>query len=415
MTRAVEKRFGRRLLLPLTERQWGRVRRDAELRRRTAGTGTSQSAIRRALFGPPSGDRLAGLDLLRLLAALAVVAFHLGYAGPRRDLMETGFAEIAPWAKYGFLGVDLFFLISGFVIAASAHGRTWQQFAAARTLRLYPAYLFCMTATALALLLLAGPSLQPSAAKWLANLTMIAPALGHPFMDGAYWSIVVEIVFYGWVAVVVAAGGFDKRLLTVLTVWLGISYLNEVVLHARVLRMGLLTEYAALFASGILIQRLRAGEKNPYAWALLGFAFGLGLIHAFEYQRLFWRLYGDTLSLPVMWSLHVGLYAAFVGALSISRWLQPSRLILAIGGITYPLYLVHQQAGYLLIDELAPIVGRWEALALFTVAALVFSWVVWRFVEPAGRWAMRAIGRQAFQTRAALAQRRARRSPWRFA
>jgi peptidoglycan/LPS O-acetylase OafA/YrhL len=130
-------------------------------------------------------DRLAGLDLLRLLAALAVVLFHYAYTGPTRGSSSAAFPELAGIAKYGFLGVDLFFVISGLVIACSVDGRSWHAFARARFLRLYPGHLVCMTATALVLATL-GSGLTPvTFAQWAANLTMVAPALGQPFMDGA--------------------------------------------------------------------------------------------------------------------------------------------------------------------------------------------------------------------------------------
>ncbi len=336
-------------------------------------------------------DRLAGLDILRLVAALAVVAFHFGYAGPMRGGMTTSFPELAGLAKYGFLGVDLFFLISGYVITASAFGRSWHAFAISRLLRLYPAHVVSMTATAIVLAILGGAGTPVTIQQWLANLTMVAPALGQPFMDGAYWSIVIEIVFYGGVGVLVAAGLFERRLLAIIAVWLAVACLNEVLIHSRVIRLGLCTEYAGLFASGILIQRIRAGERNLWAWLLLGAAFGLGLMHAFENIRTIARLYGDTLGLARLWAVHVGIYAVFIGGLWASRFMPASRTVLTIGGLTYPLYLVHQQAGYSLIDALAPMAGRWMALIAVIALALAFSFAVLRWVEPAGRQLMRAV------------------------
>jgi peptidoglycan/LPS O-acetylase OafA/YrhL len=53
---------------------------------------------------------------------------------------------LAPWARYGFLGVPIFFIISGYVIAYSAE-RTAAAFAIARVSRIYPTFLFCMTLT----------------------------------------------------------------------------------------------------------------------------------------------------------------------------------------------------------------------------------------------------------------------------
>jgi len=60
--------------------------------------------------------------------------------------------------------------------------------------------------------------------------------------------------------------------------------------------------------------------------------------------------------------------------------------VLAVGGLTYPLYLLHMQLGYVLFERQAP------ANALPFVVAIVLgmtllAWIVWRYVErPAQRW-----------------------------
>jgi len=86
--------------------------------------------------GKTETARLASLDLLRLVAALAVVLFHYLFRGGITGDLDVEYAAAAPFAIYGYLGVSLFFLISGFVIAWSAEGRTWQEFAVARFARL---------------------------------------------------------------------------------------------------------------------------------------------------------------------------------------------------------------------------------------------------------------------------------------
>src|SRR6185295_17219947 len=94
---------------------------------------------------------------------------------------------LTPVAKYGFLGVPVFFVISGFVIAYSAEGRTATGFAIARFARIYPGFLFCMTLTFFALVVFGAPRFSTSFWQWTANLAIAAPQFGQRYMDSAYW------------------------------------------------------------------------------------------------------------------------------------------------------------------------------------------------------------------------------------
>jgi len=305
---------------------------------------------------------------LRALAVMLVIAFH---------------AQVADMPA-GFVGVDLFFVLSGFLVCQVLLGDgdgsdrpRLRNFYARRTRRL-------LSITALVMLAMAAPAAAPTAMQWLANVTMVAPAFGQSFMDGAYWSIVLEIVFYGWVAVLLALGVYQRRLLTIIAIWLAISFANEAVLHWRPLRLLLVTEYAAMFASGMLIYRIRAGDRSLFAFGLLGFAVALGALHAFESQRAIARIYSDDVNLSVLWFLHAWIYALFFSALWLSRRIAVSRWVLVLGGVTYPLYLVHQNVGHLAIDALEPLVGRWSAFSLAVLAVLALALLVHRYAEPAG-------------------------------
>src|SRR5688500_5224874 len=127
----------------------------------------------------PAKVRIEALDVLRLFAALAVVLFHYAFRGAAADdLTRVSLPALAPVAKYGYLGVDFFFIISGFVIAWSAEGRTWFQFSVARAARIYPAFVFCMTATFAAILFFGRPRFETSLSQWAANLLVFSPAVG---------------------------------------------------------------------------------------------------------------------------------------------------------------------------------------------------------------------------------------------
>src|SRR5678809_520447 len=65
--------------------------------------------------------RFPELDLLRFLAAGAVMLFHYTYLGPKNHEWSASFPALSEIFKYGYLGVDVFFILSGFVILLTAY------------------------------------------------------------------------------------------------------------------------------------------------------------------------------------------------------------------------------------------------------------------------------------------------------
>src|SRR5438445_3272534 len=95
--------------------------------------------------------RYPELDLLRFLAAFWVMLFHYTFRGPRDAGLPASFPFLDHFTRYGYLGVHVFFILSGFVILLTAYEKNALGFALARFIRLYPAYWICVTLTAFAL------------------------------------------------------------------------------------------------------------------------------------------------------------------------------------------------------------------------------------------------------------------------
>src|SRR5262249_32855296 len=139
-----------------------------------------------------------------------------------------------PWpglsvaARYGHLGVQLFFMISGFLVLQSAYAKDLAGFARARVLRLYPAFLVCCAFTfAVVAFIRSEPSSLPS---FLYNLTMLNGVIDSfrgvapNYVDGSYWTLALEWKFYALVAILIAVRQLD-RVERVLWVWTAASAL----------------------------------------------------------------------------------------------------------------------------------------------------------------------------------------------
>ncbi len=331
-------------------------------------------------------ERIATLDLLRLVAALTVVCFHYLFRG---EIAADGHGQAYEFASgaaiYGYLGVNLFFLISGFVIAWSAEGREFSRFALARFARLYPGFLVCMTISFAVLWIAADPSFQVGLPQYVANLFMFSKALGQPFVDGVYWSIILEIIFYGWVAIALFFGVFERWKLGLLACWLIICSGNEFWLGNGAIKLVFITEYGALFVSGVLIHHIFAHGRSSEAMALLIASFFVSTASMSAGRDWMLDHYGQAVPVVGLVVSNVVIYGLLIGAVRFRSKLAPSRFVLMLGGLTYPLYLLHQNMGYISIKNLAPVTGSWIAFVATTAVMLLLSWAIWRFVETPAR------------------------------
>ncbi|EEO0292918.1 acyltransferase, partial [Salmonella enterica] len=168
-------------------------------------------------------NRINEIDFLRFVAAMAVVFFHYAFRGYAADGMSImPYPSLAPVSKYGFLGVQLFFMISGFVILMSASHGSIRNFTISRMVRLYPAFWACCTITFIVTLVIGAPTYSVSFNQYITNMTMLNEFIGIPSVDGAYWSLFVEMRFYALVAIILIIGKIHRSQELILS-WLIIS------------------------------------------------------------------------------------------------------------------------------------------------------------------------------------------------
>jgi peptidoglycan/LPS O-acetylase OafA/YrhL len=328
---------------------------------------------------PAHQARLAELDSLRGVAVLMVLAFHY----------TTRFGELFPhvaWGGFalGGYGVHVFFLISGFVIVMTLErSEHAADFLVGRFSRLYPAYWSAILLTSGALWLAGGPLAPPSAPQAAVNLTMLQGFFGVPSVDGAYWSLQVELLFYAMALAAFTAGMLRSPLLV--PAWLVASAVYASPLwtahlaglpHAGLAARLLALEFAPYFAIGILFYRLyRRQGSATWSYVLIGTA--LVLVARTQPPEVALLIAAAS---AVLWKL-------VHGGVPLLRF----RPLVFVGTISYPLYLLHQKIGHALLYELAA--RGWSPLARVAAtvaAALALATLVTFLIE---RPAMRAIRR----------------------
>ena len=296
--------------------------------------------------GPDHRRRLAFLDGLRGIAILVVMLFHSYSRWPDLVPYHDRFAQ-TPIFSYGWLGVDLFFLISGFVIFMTLEKCDgFRDFISRRWLRLFPAMLICSLAVFVSVGLF--PERPAGAVIWrdlLPGLTFIEPSwwgllLGSPqgVLEGAFWSLFVEVKFYFIAGLLYFAIG-GRRMVAVLTGLFLCAAAASRLQHAfpgMPLRIPLLILQAASagqfgwFAAGALYYRYFHERRL----SLFGLACAVALAAAVATGGL---RPGQTAAAVIV----VMLFAAAVSLPSLQKILS-WRLLLYLGFVSYPLYLLHE-------------------------------------------------------------------------
>jgi peptidoglycan/LPS O-acetylase OafA/YrhL len=337
--------------------------------------------------GPSRRGRLAALDGLRVVAACAVLAWHWFGAGlvPVGNL-NSGWGHVV--VSYGWLGVNLFFLISGFVICMSAWGRSLGDFFTSRVARLFPAYWFAvaLTAGALAVFPDVTGGLPPgSFINVLLNFTMVQQAYGGRDLDLVYWTLFYEARFYLLFAIVLVVGVSRRSVVAFCALWTTLSVIAAGS-GSRLLDFVAMPKFSPYFIAGTAFYLIYRFGSNHLFWAIVVFNWlvALGNVRAQAVDHM--TPAGLAPDFPI---LAVSLTACF-GLLALVALHRLDRVqwrwLVVAGALTYPMYLLHQSVGLIVNAKVrglmpAPLV----ALTAFAVVVLL-SWLTWRLVEvPLGR------------------------------
>ncbi|MET8868636.1 acyltransferase [Nonomuraea sp. NPDC004580] len=330
---------------------------------------------------------MAELDLLRFLAALAVVAFHylVAYASVWGDRPAELFPALAPIAGLGILGVELFFIISGFVILMSVWGRGLGAFARSRLVRLYPAYWLSLAAIAALYGLTAAKPLNPklSPGDYLVNATMFQRLFKITDASGVYWSLWAELRFYLLIAILVIVGVTYRRVLVFGGVWLAAVVIARE-LGNPVVDEIVMPKYAPYFVAGMALYLIHKHGNAwlPWLYVLAGYGLSwdsaLGRVHSRIDAAGFKNM--PVTDVGVIVTITLIFAATALVALGLVR-LRPSRLLTALGGTTYPLYLFHSVIAVALIPLLAGDLPPWAVVTITTLTAIVVSYLVYSFAE----------------------------------
>ncbi len=343
-------------------------------------------------------NRIEFLDALRGAAILLVVLFHAYARWPEVVPYGDRFSNF-PVFSYGWLGVELFFMISGFVIFLTLDKcGSFFEFITRRWLRLFPAMLACSLFVWLtAPLLPERPGGLPTADQLIPGLTFINAlwlndlGLHTKPIEGAFWSLFVEAQFYLVVGLSYFFMGGRRAALSVIilvfafavTASIAHDYLGALVGTRPFRLLSFVSErldarYYCWFAIGAF-SYIYYTRRSPEA---LVFAALIAVVAVLYQNELMTGLH--TAKVKLSTALMILLFALPVVS-GTARSILGRREFLFIGYLSYPLYLLHENLMVALIVK----VGKWfpgfapiavPLLPIFFV--VVVAWLVATYAEP---------------------------------
>jgi peptidoglycan/LPS O-acetylase OafA/YrhL len=295
-------------------------------------------------------NRVPELDCLRFIAALAVMLFHY-----------TSWDSLDTYLRLGWIGVPLFFMISGFVILWSATGTTPPRFVASRISRLYPSFWVCATLSALMKLD------QVTLTQYLANMTFAHFVLKIDSINSVFWTLFVEIKFYVIIFALLSLGQL-KHVEKWALAWLAASFVPA-------LDMVTLGDFGALFLAGMFMFLIWRDGPSPVRLAGTAVAAVAGTLQMSTDQVLAnYSVPGQFVpAVLVLAGCHAAMFAIAM------RWIRIRTSFYLLGSLTYPLYLIHGPLGDRIWGMLeAPPVVK---LVVASIVSLLVSAVIAAYVE----------------------------------
>jgi len=357
------------------------------------------------------GHRIPALDGIRGLAILLVMFLHFADRSTPIGLANRLYTQVT---GIGWIGVDLFFVLSGFLITgilidSRKSARYFRDFYARRTLRIFPLYYACLIAW-----IVVAPLLHPSSevrqaaiasmqqdqlwywaylSNWKMGLDGKWPAMG----TSVYWSLAVEEQFYlVWPAVVLLCS--PRALRNVCLSLVGLAFVTRaiqvaagaapILVYVNTLsRMDALA-FGALAAMAVRDPQQWAWARRTAPWALTLGAASLAAMWIwigtfYEYHPLM-----QTAGFTILAVTFVSLLIAAVAPGSRIGAIFRSPALRFFGKYSFAMYLIHETLTYQVVPHLpaqwiipGEMGGQLTRLVVSMAATIVLAWLSWNLWE----------------------------------
>lgn len=313
-------------------------------------------------------ERNVLLDYVRGIACILIVLYH--YTQRYNELFHNsdGWCFRVPW---GYMAVATFFVLSGYLAILKDESSTGlKTYIVKKVIRLFPAYWVAIPIT-FAVTFFYLPSRSVSIKAALFNLTMLESFVGVDLVDGAYWTLANELVFIAFVALVVVVLNKRERI-----PYFGLAWIAALIVFHFIDRKSLLfaavgkliaKQYGHMFVVGADLVFLLHDTGTTKNRIVTGASLLLAVVYQFLTFGWGYTTYFlvSTLIIAICIMVH---NRGIVLSDRVRTCLWPLEFLAAI---SYPLYLLHQNIGYAIMERLRPIITEAEWIIVIPILVVV--------------------------------------------
>jgi peptidoglycan/LPS O-acetylase OafA/YrhL len=320
-----------------------------------------------------SKQHISELDSIRAIAAISVVIYHYSY----RYFDIYGGGHSFDFLSYLKHGVELFFIVSGFVIYMTLEKvKSPLDFIVSRFSRLYPVYWVCVCLTFLVISIFGLPGREVSFTNALMNLLMFHEYFKIPHVDGVYWTLTVELTFYFWIFIFYIFSVLEKFRLIMMALVIT-AFVSSYMGHPfnKFFFRALQLDFMPFFIAGITFYNIWRDKSIKSINA--GYLSALVILFMLQYNMVEFIIYVFLL----------GIFGLLVS--DRLKWLAIPPLM-KIGVVSYSLYLIHQNVGYIIINMLLYKIGHVMAALVAGTIALTIALILQKYIEKPSLSAIRS-------------------------
>ena len=295
------------------------------------------------------------MDIVRGLSAILIVLYHYTIRYNENPLTEGYHMNWSFHCSFGFAAVTTFFVMSGFFSGKILMGQLKSTKAFLKRLnRLLPTFWTCATVSAV-LLFFVWKEASVSFVDYLGNLTMLPGLLRVKAIDGAYWTLQLELFWALWVSFLLMFKNINQRLyglLVLICFSMVLSFFNDIqhpVLSA--FRVVFMTSFSSSFIAGACLWIIQNNKLNI---KLMYTIFCFCVVNQVLQQQ---TIYHDIF-------FFASVFVIFIHKkldVNISTKNIILKFLVGIASFSYPLYLLHQMIGFAIIWHFRKmgITGEW--------------------------------------------------------